>query len=145
MTDQVRKSKPVIVNPPWRERPRGYSHGVVAPSGWRTLFVAGQTAADDTGAVAQQDFVAQFDVALGRVLDVVRAAGGDAEHITRLIVYVTDVEAYRESRRLLGNVWKQHMGAHYPAMALVGVAALVDREAAVEITADAVLPPREPK
>jgi enamine deaminase RidA (YjgF/YER057c/UK114 family) len=32
------------------------------------------------------------------------------------------------------------MGAHYPAMALVGVTALVDHGANVEIQADAVLP-----
>jgi enamine deaminase RidA (YjgF/YER057c/UK114 family) len=143
MSEHSKKAAPAIVNPPWRGQPRGYSHGVIAPPGWRILFVAGQTAADDTGAVAEQEFVAQFDVALGRVLDVVRAAGGDAEHVTRLTVYVTDVAAYRDSRRLLGNVWKQHMGAHYPAMALVQVSALVDREASIEIAADAVLPPLE--
>jgi enamine deaminase RidA (YjgF/YER057c/UK114 family) len=32
------------------------------------------------------------------------------------------------------------MGAHYPAMALVQVAGLVDQDATVEIQADAVLP-----
>jgi hypothetical protein len=36
------------------------------------------------------------------------------------------------------------MGAHYPAVALIGVTALVDREATVEIAADAVLPPPPP-
>jgi enamine deaminase RidA (YjgF/YER057c/UK114 family) len=143
MSELAKKVHPEIINPPWRDRPRGFSHGIVAPPGWRTLFVAGQTAADESGAVAEQDFIAQFDVALGRVIDVVRAAGGDAEHVTRLTVYVTDVEAYRESRRELGNVWKKHMGASYPAMALVQVSALVDREATIEIAADAVLPPLE--
>ena len=47
-----------IVNPDGLGRPRGWSHGVLAPAGARILFVAGQTAPDGTG------FVEQFDRAL---------------------------------------------------------------------------------
>jgi enamine deaminase RidA (YjgF/YER057c/UK114 family) len=129
-----------IVNPPELERPRGFAHGVLASSGARLLFVSGQTAADGNGDVLDGDFVAQFEAALAKVVRVVRAAGGDAAHIARMTIYVTDIEAYRASRPLLSGVWKRWMGAHYPAMALIGVATLVDRGASVEIQADAVLP-----
>jgi enamine deaminase RidA (YjgF/YER057c/UK114 family) len=129
-----------IVNPPELGRPRGFSHGVVAPAGGRLLYVAGQTAADVAGHVAAGDFVEQFDTALGKVVRVVRAAGGQASHVARMTIYVTDMNVYRESRQRLGVVWRQWMGAHYPAMALVQVAGLVDPGAVVEIQADAVLP-----
>jgi enamine deaminase RidA (YjgF/YER057c/UK114 family) len=129
-----------VVNPSGLGRPRGFSHGVIASPGTRLLFVAGQTAADEHGHVSEREFVAQFDAALGKVVHVVRAAGGDAGHIARMTIYVTDLDAYRVSRSLLAEVWKTHMGAHYPAMALIQVAGLVDHGATVEIQADAVLP-----
>jgi enamine deaminase RidA (YjgF/YER057c/UK114 family) len=129
-----------IVNPSALGRPRGFSHGVIASPGTRLLFVAGQTAADEHGHISEHEFVAQFAVALGKVVHVVRAAGGDAGHIARMTIYVTDLDAYRGGRSRLSEVWKTHMGAHYPAMALIQVTGLVDRGATVEIQADAVLP-----
>ena len=129
-----------IVNPPELGAPRGFAHGVLAPAGGRLLFVAGQTAADRDGRMTADGFAAQFEIALARVLAVVRAAGGYPEHLTRMTMYVTSIEDYRASRRTLRDVWGRHMGAHYPAMAVVQVTGLVDEGADVEIEADAVLP-----
>jgi enamine deaminase RidA (YjgF/YER057c/UK114 family) len=129
-----------IVNPPELGRPRGFAHGVIIPSGARLLYVAGQTAADADGQVVDREFVAQFDTALDKVVQVVCAAGGTANHIARMTIYVTDLDAYRAARSRLREVWTTRMGGHYPAMALIQVAGLVDDGAAVEIQADAVLP-----
>jgi enamine deaminase RidA (YjgF/YER057c/UK114 family) len=41
----------------------------------------------------------------------------------------------RALRKELGAVWKQRLGKHYPAMALVAVTALFEPEALVEIQA----------
>jgi enamine deaminase RidA (YjgF/YER057c/UK114 family) len=143
MTERTSVRGLTIVNPVARRRPRGFSHGILAPPGWRPLAIAGQTAADDDGTVVQLEFAAQFDAALVKVVDVVRAAGGEPHHIARMTVYVTDLDVYRASKMLLGDVWKRRMGSHYPAMALIGVSGLVDRLASVEIEADAMLPPSE--
>lgn len=129
-----------VINPPELGTPRGFVHGLLAPSGGRLLFVSGQTASGADGRVTTDDFLQQFDIALARVLSVVRAAGGTPEHVTRMRVYVTAMDSYRESRRALGDVWRRQMGTHYPAMALVQVSTLVDQGALVEIEADAVLP-----
>ena len=40
----------------------------------------------------------------------------------------------------IGAAWREIMGKHYPAMALVEVVRLVEREAKVEIDATAVVP-----
>ncbi len=128
------------VNPPELGTPRGFSHGLLAPEGWRVLFVAGQTAADARGQVADHGFVAQFVRSLEKAIAVVRAAGGGPEHIGRMTVYVTDVDAYLDSRALLKDKWRERMGDHYPAMALVGVTRLVDSAATVEIEVTAVVP-----
>jgi enamine deaminase RidA (YjgF/YER057c/UK114 family) len=129
-----------VVNPTALGRPRGFSHGLLAPPGSRLLFVAGQTAADAHGRIAEHGFTAQFDAALGRVLTVVKEAGGTAAHVARMTVFVTDLEGYMASRPALGEVWRRQMGSHYPAIALVEVSRLVDPGASVEIEATAVIP-----
>ena len=57
-----------------------------------------------------------------------------------MTVFVTDLQAYRKRYRELGPIWKERLGRHYPAMALIGVAGLVEERALVEIQARAVLP-----
>ena len=92
------------------------------------------------GLIGASTFAGQFAIALERVLTVVRAAGGTAEHIARMTVYVTSMREYRESRAALRTVWQHTIGSHYPSMTLVEVNALADEGAAVEIDAMAALP-----
>ena len=127
-----------IINP--RGQPRGWNDGLLAPAGGRMLFVAGQTASDASGKVQPADFVTQFRRALANSLAVVQAAGGKPTDIGRMTVYVLDIEEYRDAREALGATWKELMGRHFPAMALVEVSALVDAHALVEIETTAVVP-----
>ena len=129
-----------IFNPESLEAPRGFNHGLLASPGGRLLFVAGQTARRSDGTWAATDFVGQFGAALEAVLDVVRQAGGAPRHIGRLTIYVTDMAAYRATPKEVGEVYRAHLGRHYPSMALVEVSALVDPDARVEIEATAVIP-----
>jgi enamine deaminase RidA (YjgF/YER057c/UK114 family) len=129
-----------IFNPELLGAPRGWNNGMLAPAGGRVLFVAGQVASDATGRIVTDDFTQQFGVALGNCVMVVKEAGGSAEHIGRLNVFVTDMDAYRDSLKELGAVYRTKMGRHFPAMALVQVAGLVDPAAMVEIEATAVIP-----
>ena len=143
MSDEVgggQRGHLTIVNPPELGKPRGFAHGLLAPSGGRLLFIAGQTAAGADGRATTQGFAEQFEIALARVLAVVRAAGGHAEDVTRMTMYVTNMDDYRASRPILRDIWLRHMRGHYPAMAVLQVTRLVDEGAGVEIEADAVLP-----
>jgi enamine deaminase RidA (YjgF/YER057c/UK114 family) len=129
-----------MINPDALGAPRGYNNGVLTPAGGRILFIAGQTARDASGAIVEGGMVGQWSRALENVLAVLWAAGGEAEHIARMTVFVTDREAYLENLRPLGAAWRALMGKHFPAMAVVVVSALVDDGAVVEIEATAVLP-----
>ena len=122
-----------IINPESLGRPSGWNNGMLGPAGGRVLFVAGQTAPQASG------FVAQWEAALERVVAVVKAAGGFPEQIGRMTIYVTDRSTYLVQRTALGEVHRRHLGRHYPAMTLVEVRALVDQHALVEIEATAVL------
>jgi enamine deaminase RidA (YjgF/YER057c/UK114 family) len=129
-----------IVDPPSLGKPRGFSHGLLAPRGSRLLFVAGQTATGADGRIIHREFTRQFEEALARVLAVVESAGGTPAHVGRMTVFVTSLKEYLESRHALGEVWRRRMGGHYPAMALVEVTRLVDEGAVVEIEATAAIP-----
>jgi enamine deaminase RidA (YjgF/YER057c/UK114 family) len=127
-----------VVQPPGYPPPRGYANGVVARG--RALHVAGQVGWEPDGRFASDDMAAQFARALDHVLAVVRAAGGAPGDVVSMTVYVTDLDAYRAARRAIGAAWRERFGAHYPAMALVGVAGLLEPAARVEIQATAALP-----
>lgn len=122
-----------IINPDPPGRPRGWNNGMLGSPGGRVLFVAGQTAPEARG------LVAQWTTALGHVLEVVRAAGGGPTDIGRMTVYVTSKADYLANLKSLGEVHQKAMGTHYPAMSLVEVSALVDDAAVVEIEATAMI------
>jgi enamine deaminase RidA (YjgF/YER057c/UK114 family) len=128
------------VTAPELAAPVGYAHAVVGAPGGRTVYLGGQTALGPDGAIRAKTLVEQFDVAAGNVLAALRAAGGEPEHIVQMLVFVTDVAAYRASLRELGEVWRRRFGRRYPAMGLFGVTALLDEDARVELVATAVIP-----
>lgn len=127
------------VNPPELARPSGFSHAVVA-SGGRTVYLAGQTALDASGAVVGGGIVAQFEQALGNLLTALRAAGGQPEHLAKVTIYIVDMDDYRAHAADIGAVWRRLAGRDYPAMAGVGVPRLWDQQAVVELEGVAVLP-----
>lgn len=121
--------------------PRGYANGMLVPRGRRLLFVAGQIAWDaEQRLVGAGDLAAQFRQALANVLAVVETAGGRPEHLVAMTVYVTDKRAYLASAKAIGAAWRELLGKHFPAIALVEVADLLEDGALVEIQAQAALP-----
>ncbi len=130
-----------IVNPRSLGEPKGWNNGLIAPAGVRLLFVAGQAGWETEAAGTPPGLSEQFARALDKVLTVTREAGGRPEDIARLTIYVTDLPAYQASRKAIGEAWRERMGKHYPAVALLEVKGLVDRGAVVEIEATAVLGP----
>ncbi len=129
----------VAINPEELGPPKGWTNGMLAPPGGRVLFVAGQDAANREGEVTTDDFVEQFDIVLGKMMRVVTEAGGDATSVGRITLFVTDLDAYRSERKRIGEVYRAHMGRHFPAMALVEVSRLVDPRGKIEIEATAVI------
>ncbi len=128
-----------FVEVPGWPTPRGYANGVVATG--RALHVAGQIGWQPDGTFTTDDLLEQFAIALDNVLSVVNAAGGTPDAVAEMTIYVTEIETYRARMRELGPIWRQRLGKHFPAMALVAVPALVEPRAKVEIQAVAYLPP----
>jgi enamine deaminase RidA (YjgF/YER057c/UK114 family) len=126
------------LNPPTLPAPSGFSHAVVATG--TTVFLAGQTGTDSSGAIVPGGVVAQFEQALSNLLDALAAAGGSPADLASLTIYIVDMDDYRAHAREIGAVWKRRVGTDYPATAGIGVSRLWDADAVVEVQGLAVLP-----
>ncbi|GAB1364140.1 RidA family protein [Rhodobacter sp.] len=116
----------------------GYSNGVAAKG--RMVFTGGMIGWNGDAEFETDDFAGQVGQALRNIVAVLAEAGAGPEHIVRLTWYVTDKDEYLASLKDLGRAYKETIGRHYPAMALVQVVALVEDRAKVEIEATAVIP-----
>jgi acyl-CoA synthetase (AMP-forming)/AMP-acid ligase II len=79
-------------------------------------------------------------VTLGPLREALRRVRTAPTLLVTMTVYVTDVAEYRAALSPIGQSYRAHFGRHYPAMALIGVSALFDPEAKVELQATAVIP-----
>ncbi|MFZ2016070.1 MAG: RidA family protein [Nocardioides sp.] len=125
------------VNPESLAKPSGFSHAVVGRG--TSVFLAGQTGMDASGAIVGGGVVAQFEQALANLLTALAEAGGTPDRLASLTIYIVDMDDYRAHSREIGAVWQRLVGTSYPAMAGIGVSRLWDVEALVEVQGYAVL------
>lgn len=118
-------------------RPRGYSNGVAAEG--RMVFVAGQIGWDVDGAFPE-GFADQFRQTIDNTLAVLAEAGAGPEDVVRMTWYVVDKAEYLAALRDIGAIWRERIGPHYPAMAVVEVKGLIEDAARIEIETTAVIP-----
>jgi enamine deaminase RidA (YjgF/YER057c/UK114 family) len=121
--------------------PLGYANGIEAEG--RMVFVAGQVGWGPDAQMTAHDLTGQVRQALRNIASVLACANAEVGHIARMTWYVVDLDEYRRERRAIGDVYREIMGDHYPAMSLVQVAGLVEPGARVEIEATAVIPARQ--
>jgi enamine deaminase RidA (YjgF/YER057c/UK114 family) len=119
--------------------PIGYANGIAVDAG-RIVFIAGQVGWDAQQRFHSEQVAPQFAQALDNVLAVLRAAGGEPQHICRITAFCCDKPAYLAARRELGAIWRERMGQHYPAMSMIFVADLLDSPGKIELEATAVVP-----
>jgi enamine deaminase RidA (YjgF/YER057c/UK114 family) len=127
-----------ILHPKNWKPARGYANGVAASG--RMIFTGGLIGWNADQEFETDDFAAQVAQALRGIVEVLACAGARPEHLVRLTWYVTDKAEYLGSLKEIGQAYKEIIGRHYPAMALVQVVALVEDRAKVEIEATAVIP-----
>jgi len=139
MNDEIRHQ--AILPEGW-PRPKGYANGVIAKFSeqGRTLFIAGMIGWDANEQFPSDDFGAQARQALQNVADVLRAAGAQPHHITRMTWYITDKREYLAAGKEIGSAFREIIGHFDIAMTAVQVTALLEDRAKVEIEVTAVIP-----
>jgi len=119
-------------------KPKGYANGVAAEG--KLVFVGGQIGWNQQNKFDCHDLVGQVRQTLQNVVDVLAEAGARPEHVTTMTWYLTDKKEYLANLQGIGKAYRETMGRHFPAMAVVQVTALVEDDAKVEIQATAVIP-----
>jgi enamine deaminase RidA (YjgF/YER057c/UK114 family) len=131
------EGKPTVLQPAGWPAPRGYANGMMADG---RILVTGGVVGWDVAGNFPEGFVAQVRQTLLNIRAILAEGGAEPHHLVRLTWYVLDVEEYVAGLRELGRAYREVVGAHYPAMAVVQVVRLVEKAARVEIEATAVVP-----
>jgi enamine deaminase RidA (YjgF/YER057c/UK114 family) len=126
-----------VLQPKGWKQPRGYANGVM---GRGTMVLTGGLIGWDSEEVLARGFLPQVEQTLRNIVAVLAEGGAEPKHIARLTWYVRSIDTYRNSLKELAPIYRAILGKHYPAMALVQVADLVEPEALVEIEAIAIIP-----
>ena len=129
--------EPRILQPSGWPAPKGYANGMAAEG---RLVVTGGVIGWDVHGNLPDDFLAQTRQVLHNISAILAEGGAGPEHLVRLTWYVVDIDEYLASLKPLGEIYREILGSHYPAMALVQVVRLVESAARVEIEATAVVP-----
>jgi enamine deaminase RidA (YjgF/YER057c/UK114 family) len=127
---------PVTLQPSGWPTPKGYANGMMAEG--RIVVTGGVVGWNEQG-VFPEGFVAQARQTLENIRAILAAGGAGPQHLVRLTWYVVDMEEYLANLKDLGRAYREVLGPHYPAMALVQVVRLVERAARLEIEATAVV------
>lgn len=132
-----------LLQPPDWAIPKGYANGVAVTlqPGSRLVSVGGQIGWNAQQQFESGDFIDQCRQTLRNVHAVLACAGAGPEHMVRMTWYVVDRTTYLGHLRELGQVYREVMGRHYPAMTCVEVSALMEARAQVEVEVTAVVNP----
>ena len=117
---------------------KGYANGMAAEG--RIVVTGGLVGWNARQEWEHFDMPGQFRQTLHNIVAVLDCAGARPEHIVRLTWYITDKAAYTDNLRELGGIYRDIIGRHFPAMAVVQVAGLMEDAALVEIEATAIIP-----
>ena len=126
-----------LINPEDLPTPESYTH-VIAATGSRLVFVAGQVADDAQGnLVGAGDLAAQARLAFANVGRALAAAGARPEQVAKLTIYVVHHEP--EYLPAISEARVAVFGGHKPTDTLVGVETLAEPGYLIEVEAIAVV------
>jgi enamine deaminase RidA (YjgF/YER057c/UK114 family) len=128
-----------LLDPKGLETPVGYAH-VAKITGGSVVHIAGQAPFDEQGqVVGKGDFVAQFSRVMSNLKTAIEAAGGRSDQYAVLTIYITNLEAYWNNKKPLGEAYRAVFGKYFPAITLVEVKRLYNPDCMIEISGVAVI------
>ena len=126
-----------LINPEDLHTPQSYTH-VIAATGGRLVFVAGQAADDAHGQlVGDGDLAAQARQAFANLGRALAAAGARPDQVTKITIYV--VHHQTEFLPIISEARIAVFGDHKPTDTLVGVETLAEPGYLIEVDAIAVV------
>lgn len=128
-----------LIDPAGLEAPVGYAH-VARIHGGSVVHIAGQAPFDERGnVVGKGDFVAQFTQVMRNLRIAIESVGGEPVNYAVLTIYITNLDAYWDNKKPLGQAYREVFGKYFPAITLVEVKRLYNPDCMIEISGVAVL------
>ena len=138
MTQSPKLSPHKFLQPAGWPRAKGYSNGVMASG--RTVYVGGMVGWNEKEQFETDDFAGQFRQVLLNIVAVLNEAEAKPEHIVRMTWFIGDKQQYLSALKGIGEAYREIIGRHYPAMAVIEVSGFIEEGAKLEIEATAVIP-----
>jgi len=110
--------------------PQTHASGVLV---FPDLYIAGQVGMNTVTGDFENGMLAQTKLAIRNLVSVVEAAEGRAQDITKLTIYVVDIDAFRRNGSQITRMFRETFGSYQPAMTLVGVTDLLYPELLIEV------------
>jgi enamine deaminase RidA (YjgF/YER057c/UK114 family) len=125
------------IDPVGLQKPNRYSHVVIA-KGEKTIYIAGQVAADAAGnVVGKGDLAAQTDKALQNLKIALAAAGATFADVVKMTYFIVNLKP--SMMPPIRSVRDKYFPSDFPAGTAVGVQALAGEDYLIEIEAVAVI------
>lgn len=126
------------VNPEDMAKPMGYSYAVSVEGAHKTVYIGGQNAVDEKGALVGSDSLKKQTMQiLDNIEKIMQSAGGLLENVVKLNIYIVQGEDPLEGFKAFQEKWK---GVNLPSITVAFIAGLGSKDWLVEIDGIGIIP-----
>lgn len=127
------------INPENMVKPRGYSHAVSVTGNHQTIYLGGQNAVDENGALVGKDSLRkQTEQVLTNIEKILDELDAKLENVVKFNIYLVPGQNPQEGFQVFQEKWEDN--PNYPIITVLFVAGLGNPDWLVEIDAMAIIP-----
>jgi len=126
------------INPENMVKPRGYSHAISVTGNHQTIYLGGQNAVDENGALVGKDSLKiQTEQVLTNIEKILEESGAEFENVVKFNIYLVPGQNPQEGFQAFQEKWGDNPNS--PIITVLFVAGLGNPDWLVEIDAMAVI------
>lgn len=127
------------INPENMAKPRGYSHAVSVSGNYQTIYIGGQNAIDENGALVGKDNLKkQTEQILTNIEKILEETDAELENVVKFNIYLVPGQNPQEGFQVFQEKWGNN--PNYPVITVIFVAGLGNPDWLIEIDAMAIIP-----
>ncbi|MDY9923242.1 RidA family protein [Methanobacterium sp.] len=127
------------INPENMVNPRRYSHAISVTGNHQTIYIGGQNAVDENGALVGKDSLKkQTEQVLTNIEKILEESDAKLENVVKFNIYLVPGQNPQDGFQVFQEKWGNN--PNYPAITVLFVAGLGNPDWLVEIDAMAIIP-----
>jgi len=125
------------INPGNMAKPRGYSHAVSVTGNHQTIYIGGQNAIDENGALVGKDNLKkQTEQVLTNIEKILKETDAKLENVVKFNIYLVPGQNPQDGFQVFQEKWGNN--PNYPVITVIFVAGLGNPDWLIEIDAMAI-------